>query len=88
MLLAFVRAHPDPGPLCPLFAPEPHLFKTAVETQLAKLRDERDAQRQKEEQLQAGAEGADSTELALYRWALLVRHGLWGEVMHLSSSLM
>lgn len=46
---------------------EPHLFKTAVETQLAKLRDERDAQRQKEEQLQAGAEGADSTELALYR---------------------
>ncbi|KXZ55990.1 hypothetical protein GPECTOR_2g1542 [Gonium pectorale] len=43
---------------------EPHLFKAAVDTQLAKLKEEREAKRAKEEQLQSTS---DSTELALYR---------------------
>ncbi|EFJ50713.1 hypothetical protein VOLCADRAFT_88515 [Volvox carteri f. nagariensis] len=43
---------------------EPHLFKTAVDTQLTKLREEKLRRQEKEEQLLASSDG---TELALYR---------------------
>ncbi|GLI59000.1 hypothetical protein VaNZ11_000823 [Volvox africanus] len=51
---------------------EPHLFKTAVDTQLAKLRDEKLRRREKEEELSASSDG---TELALYRRMEEVREG-------------
>ncbi|GFR44870.1 hypothetical protein Agub_g6213 [Astrephomene gubernaculifera] len=51
---------------------EPHLFKEAVDSQLAKLRDERQAKREKEQQLAANP---DSTQLALYRRMEEVREG-------------
>ncbi|KAG2445949.1 hypothetical protein HXX76_000552 [Chlamydomonas incerta] len=43
---------------------EPHLFRTAVDTELAKLRDEKRERAAKEQQLAASS---DSTELALYK---------------------
>ncbi len=43
---------------------EPHLFKAAVDSELAKLRDERRERTAKEQQLAANS---DSTELALYK---------------------
>ncbi|GIL70147.1 hypothetical protein Vretimale_3398 [Volvox reticuliferus] len=51
---------------------EPHLFKTAVDTQLAKMRDEKLRRREKEEELSASS---DRTELALYRRMEEVREG-------------
>lgn len=43
---------------------EPHLFRTAVDSELAKLRDEKRERRAKEETLAASSDG---TELALYK---------------------
>ncbi|GLC43853.1 hypothetical protein PLESTB_000915300 [Pleodorina starrii] len=51
---------------------EPHLFKNAVDTQLAKLRDEKLRRQEKEEQLSASS---DRTELALYKRMEEVREG-------------